>query len=49
MCKFCDSLYSEKQASYKLHNEGDADLENACDTLNDYEKLRYKVKKSKEV
>lgn len=26
MCKFCDSLYSEKQASNKLHNEGDADL-----------------------
>lgn len=26
MCKFCDLLYSEKQANNKLHNEGDADL-----------------------
>ena len=26
MCKFCDLLYSEKQADNKLHNEGAADL-----------------------
>lgn len=26
MCKFCDLLYSEDQADYKLHQEGGADL-----------------------
>ena len=26
MCKFCDVLYSEKQADKKLYNEGAADL-----------------------
>ena len=28
--------------------EESTDLENACDILNDYEKIRYEVKKSKE-
>ena len=28
--------------------EGLTDLENACETLNGYEKIRYEVKKSKE-